>query len=97
MEQQADQEIQRTSLSASVSSFAAFWSQCLKYSSTEAWWAAVSFFNMALKPPSALDEFLCMALLKAASREWSSRSRFVGAIVEIVECAKVEVEEVELS
>ena len=46
-----DQEKLRTSLSSWVSSFAALLSQCLKYSSTAAFCAALSFFIIALKPP----------------------------------------------
>lgn len=41
----------RTLRVSSVSSAAALLSQCLKYSSTAACWAARSFFNMADMPP----------------------------------------------
>lgn len=59
-----------------VSSLAALLSQCLKYSSTAAFLAWEPLENMAEIPPRACADLPCMALLKAASREWSSRSRF---------------------
>jgi hypothetical protein len=66
----------RTFRVSSVSSEAALLSQCLKYSST-----ALSFCNMAVMPPLAFAEVPCMALLKAASRLWSSCSSAVGDIM----------------
>jgi hypothetical protein len=71
----------RTLRVSSVSSAAALLSQCLKYSSTAACWAALSFLIMAAMPPVALDDWPCMALLKSASREWFSCSSATGDIV----------------
>ena len=68
----------RTFRVSSVSTSADLLSQCLKYSSTAAFCAAVSFWSKALIPPCAWADLPCMALLKAASREWSSCSSAVG-------------------
>jgi len=72
--------IVHTSRSSAVSTFASVF-QWRKYSSTAAFCAVASFFIIALKPPLAFDDSLCIALLKAASREWSSCSSLAGAIV----------------
>ena len=68
---------------SSVSSPAALLSQCLKYSSTAACWAALSFCNMAVIPPRAFADLPCMALLNSASRVWSSFSSATGDMVGI--------------
>jgi hypothetical protein len=74
-------QARRTFRVSSVSSAAALLSQCLKYSSTAACCAALSFCNMAVMPPRAFAEVPCMALLKAASRLWSSCSSAMGDMV----------------
>jgi hypothetical protein len=53
---------------SSVSSPADLLSQCLKYSSTAACWAALSFCSMADMPPRVPADLPCMALLNSASR-----------------------------
>lgn len=58
-----------TALVASVSSLASLLSQCWKYSSTAACWAALSFFSMADNPTSVVAVFLCMMSSKVKSRE----------------------------
>ena len=73
----------RTFRVSSVSSAAALLSQCLKYSSTAACCAALSFCNMAAIPPRAFADVPCMALLKAASRLWSSCSSAMGDMVAV--------------
>jgi hypothetical protein len=65
---------------SSVSSAAPLPSQCLKYSSTAAFCAALSFWSMADMPPRVADDLPCMALLNSASREWSSFSSAIGDI-----------------
>ena len=64
-----------TARSSAVSLAAALLSQCLKYSSTAACLASLPLANMAAMPPLAWADLPCMALLKLASRLWSSRSR----------------------
>jgi len=52
--------------------------------SPAACWASLSFFSMASIPARSLADLPCIALLKAESRTWSSRSRAIGAIGRVI-------------